>query len=330
MATGNQDAHAVTALLFHRDKVEEVEDWSRPVKRLGRSSILWVDLQRPAEEDIRRLVEALELDELSAQRLARPGDEPFFGDFGSYIHVTANVPSSGDGSYGLERVGCLVSKRWVVTIHEGDVPVIESFRERAGGSGNTGRLEGLEFLADLLAWVLEGYLDAFEEVEVELERFDSGAMEGRLDDPEAALRELVELRKQTGGLRRALVSHRRMFLSLMQPELADMSSSVTAERFSALRARLEDAVQAARDSRESVVGSFDVLIARTGHRTNEIMKVLTLASVLLLPGALVAGILGMNFKVGLFEHAVLFWVVIGVVLAIAATTIVLARRRRWI
>lgn len=123
--------------------------------------------------------------------------------------------------------------------------------------------------------------------------------------------------------------HRRIFLSLMQPELADMSSSAT-ERFSALRSRLEEAVQAARDGRESVVGSVDVLIARIGHRPNEIMKVLTLASVLLLPGALMAGILGMSFKVGLFEHAVLFWVVIGVILAIAATTIGLARRRRWI
>ena len=42
-------------------------------------------------------------------------------------------------------------------------------------------------------------------------------------------------------------------------------------------------MQEARDAREAIVGSFDVLIARGGHRTNEIMKVLTLASVILLP-----------------------------------------------
>ena len=89
-------------------------------------------------------------------------------------------------------------------------------------------------------------------------------------------------------------------------------------------------MQAARDSRDSVVGSFDVLIARTGHRTNEIMKVLTLASVLLLPGALVAGVLGMNFKVGLFEHAELFWVVLAFIVAVALATLAIARVRRWI
>jgi Mg2+ and Co2+ transporter CorA len=121
-----------------------------------------------------------------------------------------------------------------------------------------------------------------------------------------------------------------MFLSLTRPELEGMSSADTAERFANLRARLEDAVQAARDSRDSVVGSFDVLIARTGHRTNEIMKVLTLASVLLLPGALIAGVLGMNFRVGFFEHDWLFWVVLGVIAALALSTLVVARVRRWI
>jgi Mg2+ and Co2+ transporter CorA len=73
-----------------------------------------------------------------------------------------------------------------------------------------------------------------------------------------------------------------------------------------------------------------VLIARTGHRTNEIMKVLTLASVLLLPGALLAGVLGMNFRVGLFEHAELFWVVVALIAVIAVATLGVARARRWI
>ena len=69
-------------------------------------------------------------------------------------------------------------------------------------------------------------------------------------------------------------------------------------RFASLLSRFESTLQEARDAREPIVGYFDVLIARGGHRTNEIMKVLTLASVILLPGALIAGVMGMNFKVG--------------------------------
>ena len=325
------DGEATSALLFDRDEVEEVEDWLQAMGRLGRSSILWIDLERRDEEDVRQLAEGLGLEESTAKVLSGPTGDPFFGDFGEYVHVTAYAPSAGSGMpHDLERVDCLVSKRWVATVHEREVPIVESFRERAGGSGETGRLDGLEFLANLLDWVLEGYLDAFEEIEVALERLDARTMEGGFDDPDEALADLVALRQEVGRLRRALVSHRRAFLSLTRPELAGMSNERTAERFSDLRSRLEEVVQAARDSRDSVVGSFDVLIARTGHRTNEIMKVLTLASVLLLPGALVAGVLGMNFKVGLFDHAELFWVVLAFIVTVALATLAIARVRRWV
>ena len=73
-----------------------------------------------------------------------------------------------------------------------------------------------------------------------------------------------------------------------------------------------------------------MLVARTGQRTNEIMKVLTLGTVLLLPGALIAGIMGMNFKLGMFEENAYFWVVLGLIAMLAAVTLVVARKRRWI
>ncbi len=73
-----------------------------------------------------------------------------------------------------------------------------------------------------------------------------------------------------------------------------------------------------------------MLVARTGHRTNEIMKVLTLGTVLLLPGALIAGIMGMNFKLGVFEENAYFWVVIALIAGLAVLTLVAAKKRRWI
>jgi magnesium transporter len=323
---------STTALLFEADEATEVQDWASELAGLGRKSILWVDVQRPDEDLVRELVDTFELADRSAEALGRSDEEPFFADFGSYLHVTARAPCRGEKphpSHELETVSCLVAKRWVITVHDGRVPMLENFRERASGSGDTGRLDGLEFLAGLLAWVLEGYLDAFEEVELALEELDSQAMEGVLE-PDEALPKLVALRKEVGLLRRALVSHRELLLSLMRPELAGMSSEATADRFADLRATLEDAAQAARDSRDSIMASFDVLIARTGYRTNEIMKVLTLASVLLLPGALIAGVLGMNFEVGLFDHSGLFWVVIVTILGIAGATMAAARLRGWI
>jgi Mg2+ and Co2+ transporter CorA len=60
------------------------------------------------------------------------------------------------------------------------------------------------------------------------------------------------------------------------------------------------------------------------------MKILTLTSVILLPGALIAGVMGMNFKVGLFDDAGLFYVVVAGILVIAPITLGLAKLRKWI
>jgi magnesium transporter len=318
-----------SALLFEGDGARPVADWTERIPRLRRNSIFWVDLVAPAREDIERLAEQLELSPETVEHVASAEDGPGLGDHGRYLEVTALAPR-GEGTRELTRVVCLVGERWVVTAHDGALDALDTFRERTQGSADVGRLEGLEFLATLLEWVLASYLTAFEEIELELERIDTLAMRNELDSPEDVLERLVVLRREIGQLRRALVSHRETILALTRPELESIASSRSAERFSALRERLEEGVQAARDSRDSAVGSFDVLIATTGQRTNEIVKVLTLASVLLLPGALVAAILGMNFQLGVFESTAYFWVVLAGIATIAGLTLAAARVRHWI
>jgi magnesium transporter len=196
------------------------------------------------------------------------------------------------------------------------------------GSGDTGTLDGPAFLATLLEWVLGAYSEAFERLEQRLEEFDIHAMRGRGADED--IEKLVEMRQEVGVLRRALAAHRSALTALTHPELEALGNHASGERFQSLLQRFESTVQEARDAREAIVGSFDVLIARTGHRTNHIMKVLTLTSVILLPGALIAGVMGMNFKLGLFEHNWVFFLVLALILALAPLTVGVAKLRKWI
>ncbi len=208
--------------------------------------------------------------------------------------------------------------------------MLEEFAQLAGGSGDVGALDGPTFLATLLEWVLYEYLRAFETIEKQLETFDVRAMKSTEMSAEDGIAHLVELRSDIGSLRRSLMTHRHPLASLSHADLGALSSEESAERFTSLLAQFETTINAARDARESVVGSFDVLLARTGQRTNEIVKVLTLTSVVLLPGTAIAGIMGMNFKVGLFTHPDLFWVVVGFVGLIAVTTLMVAKLRHWL
>jgi magnesium transporter len=316
-----------SAILFDRDEVERLDGLMERPRRLRGSQLLWVDVDRGDDDGARDVAAAFDLDEATRERLASSGGRPVFEDYGRYIHVTTYSPCDEDKEE-LIALECVVGENWVVTAHDRPIEVLEEFAERVSGSGDTGVLDGPAFLATLLEWVLGAYSAAFEELEERLEKFDVEAMRGNGADRD--IEQLVKMRREVGVLRRALAAHRSALVALTHPELEALGDNASGERFQSLLRRFESTVQEARDARESIVGSFELLIARTGHHTNQVMKLLTLTSVIFLPGALLAGVMGMNFKVGLFSASEMFYVVVAVIIAIAPLTIGVAKLRDWI
>ncbi len=319
--------HGPALVLFDGDQAEELHDLDDAPSRLDRSQLLWVDTDELTTELAERLASALRVDERRAHEMLDEGVQGFH-DASDFVRVALRAPTD-NGSSDVARITCVVGDHWALTAHDKPVEVLDELAELAVGSGPTGQLSGPTFLAMLFEWVMNGYSRSFEQIEEELEMIDERAMRG-LGSAESHIEPLVALMRRTGRLRRDLASHRTALLALTQPELEALGDEQEAQRFRRLLDQFENAMQTARDARASVVSSFDVLIARTGHTTNEIMKVLTLASVILLPGTLLAGVLGMNFKVGLFTHHELFWVVIALMVAVALVTLTVAKLRRWI
>jgi magnesium transporter len=318
-----------SAILFDRHEVEHLDSLSERPSRLRGSKLLWVDIDRRTGASADEVASEFDLEEPTRKQLASSEGRAIFQDYGRYIHVTTYSPCDEDGKEDeLIALECVVGKNWVVTAHDRPVKVLEEFAERVSGSGDTGALDGPAFLATLLEWVLGAYSGAFERLEQRLEEFDIEAMRGR--GAEEDIERLVKMRQEVGVLRRALAAHRSALTALTHPELEALANNASGERFQSLLQRFESTVQEARDAREAIVGSFDVLIARTGHRTNHIMKVLTLTSVILLPGALIAGVMGMNFKIGLFEQNWVFYVVLALILGLVPLTVAVAKAREWI
>jgi magnesium transporter len=321
------DERESEAILFDANTVEHLAGLADRPRNLRGSQLLWVDLHRGSAIDADEVAEAFELDQRTHKFLTDPQKEPVFYDYGRYIHITTYAPRE-DEEGELHSVECVVGENWVITAHDRPIQVLEDFAARVSGSGDTGSLDGPAFLAALLEWVLGSYTAAFERVEQRLEEFDVHAMRGEGADED--IETLIEMRREVGKLRRALAAHRSALVALTHPELEALGSDASGERFQSLFARYEATLQEARDAREAIVGSFDVLIARGSHKTNRIMTVLTLTSVILLPGALIAGVMGMNFKVGFFQDTALFWVVVASIIAIAPIAVGGAKLRRWI
>ena len=320
----------LTLFVFDKRESRREEDLPQALKGLDDGALLWIALRDPTEEEVAVVQQALELSDKQTQRLLEQPGRASLADAGEHMHVTLYVSSSEEGKPVLRPVECVLGRNWVVTAHEAEIEVLEEFRERAEGGGQVGALDSPSFVAAVVEWVVTSYFRAFEEIEGELEELDAKVMSGVPKSVSEDLARLVELRRSIGTLRRALFPHREVIVALAHPELDLLSTETSAERFGAIERRVAQAMDAAREAKESTRGSFDLLVARLGQRTNDIMKVLTLATVILLPSTVLAGIMGMNFQLGVFDLVWMFWAVIAAMLGIAVLVLSVARTQRWI
>jgi magnesium transporter len=320
----------LTVFRFDERTSDRVEDWRAALERLTDDELLWFVLRDPTDKEVAALQEALELGDENAHRLLEQPSRASLADAGERLHVTLYAAAIDGADPVLVPVECVLGPSWVVTAHSEVVEVLEDFRERAEGGGQIGALDAPSFVAAIFEWVVASYFRAFEAVERELEDLDTKIMSGTPKDVPGELARLVEIRRSIGALRRVLSPHREVVVALAHPEFDPLSTEGSAKRFAAIESRLTEALDTAREMKESTFGSFDLLGARIGQRTNDIMKLLTLATVILLPSTVLAGIMGMNFKVGLFNTAWLFWAVLAAMLGIAVLVLSVARNRSWI
>lgn len=324
----------MTAYLFDRRRGESVDDWAESLHRVNKNQVLWLDLMEASQEEATKVLDALDLGDAGQLRLGDPEKKPGIEQHEGHLRVTVVAVSDSERDADRERivVDCFLGSNWVMTAHTADIAALDDFRKIAEGAGEIGLLDAPSFLATVLESVVTSYLHAFDEIEETLDEFDVKALANPSTDPDEEIQRLGAARSRVGRLRRTLAPHREVFSALSHSEFDPLSTQESAERFVALTARVDAALASARDARDGIASSFDVLIVRTEHRTNEIMKVLTLASILLLPGALLAGVAGMNVNISTqtFAHSPLFWVVVAAIVLIALATLAVARLRRWI
>ena len=92
------------------------------------------------------------------------------------------------------------------------------------------------------------------------------------------------------------------------------------ERIWDLLDNFKEVVEALEDTNESVIS----------HRQNDVLRILTVVSVVLLPLTLITGIFGMNVHFPGFECATAFWVIAGFMLGLAVSLIAFFRYKRWL
>ena len=78
------------------------------------------------------------------------------------------------------------------------------------------------------------------------------------------------------------------------------------------------------------LGTYDIHMGRVSQHANDVMKALTLLSAVLLPAVVLAGVMGMNFKLAFFDESTNFFLVIGAMAGFAVALLAIARWRHWL
>lgn len=292
--------------------------------------LLWIDVTGDLTSDeVESLIEGVSLDARTRRALQAPREGPFIAIHGKSFHVRVAAEPDGQQPDRTPWLDIVAGHNVVISRHALPLRLLQEFDERIEADATLGQLGSATLVASLLEAAITSYHGAVDAIEDDVDAIDTESLR---DDRRDLLPDLVALRRRISHLRRLLSDHRSVFASLAAPDIEAFSGDQDgAAALHAVTARFEGAIGAVEDSREILLGSFDVYMTRTAQRTNDVMKVLALATVLLLPGSLVAGLLGMNVVVPLSnDDPMSFWIVVAGVAAFAVAIVVVARARHWL
>jgi magnesium transporter len=319
------------ARLFDADRTDRsVELTATTAAEVRDRQLLWIDIRDDAEsEAVGALLRLLPIDGEAAQRFWSSTLQPRLRLSGTYFQLRVLAINTIKGRDHPTALDMIAGTNFVVTIHPEPIQSLAEFRERLEGDTAVGVLDSGAFAAVLLDGFVTSYLELSDELAATVDRLDEQALRpaGGTD----LLGQMVALRHRIAAARRTLAAHREVVAALARADFEAIAGTSATTYFQNLAGRFDHAIDAIDGGRESLVGTFDIHMTRTSQRTNGIMRTLTIVSVILLPAGVISSFMGMNSKPPFsLDDPRIFWIVVVVIAAIAVSTLVMVRVRRWI
>ncbi len=266
------------------------------------SQATWLDLCEATEQE-RAQVEAatglrvptqLEVSEIESS------SRVFTENGASYLSTP--VPSSGDAHTPLSAVGFVLTQRVLITVRFADHAVLDSAfsacEMSAGQNACEAFLRILEALVDRAADALEhagSDLDSVSHAAFHSEKSRGRQLRQKSESLREALRKLGQIGDRISQIRETLLGIGRIAAFVMETNSALVAPGEQA-RLKAIRAD----ISSLNDYQGHLSGKVQFLLDATlgfiNIEQNDIVKTLTIVSVVGVPPVLVAGIYGMNFR----------------------------------
>ncbi len=328
----------ITLIQYDQESILEADfdSLEELLAKFDPKKVNWIDIDGLNDITLmRKLGERFNIHPLALEDVLNTTQRPKVERFTDHFFIVSEMIYFGDADeLSIEQLSMFLGDSFLITLQEEcGHDVFETVRARLRSGRGFARKMKSDYLAyalldatvDHIFPVLEVVGDSIEDVEEEL-----------LDKPtRASLRKLYESKRVLLQLRRAAWPQREIFNTLMRDEtgLIGRETQIFLRDCYDHTTQIIDMIESYRDL---TAGLMDLYLSSLGFRTNEIMRVLTIVSVIFIPLTFLAGVYGMNFDTEMkwnmpelhwpFGYAY-FWFIC---IAIVGGMLVFFKRKKWL
>lgn len=327
-----------SALSTDRDALRATED------------VVWIDLQQPtAEEELLVFEQFFPIHTLTLEDIVRMRREPDAAphlpkveEFPDYLFIIVNpltgefqqhIGKPANHNNGMHRpftqLSAVLTGNMLITHHYepmGCTDQLRGFLKRHGAQAN----RGPDFLCHLiLDHTVDEYVPVLDYIDDSLEQLETHV----LQKPRQTLfHRMLRLKREIILLRKTLIYEREVLVRLARGEFAlvDEREMVYYRNVYDHLVRFTELIESSREMAADILQTY---LAATSNRLNQIMKVLTMISTIVLPMTLISGIYGMNFENSEWPDFHTTWgfqFAIGLMLLSGGTSLVLFYWKKWL
>lgn len=240
------------------------------------------------------------------------------------LFVTLKVLKTEKSKFDSEQMIFIISPEFIWSIQEERGDYFEWIRERLEHNRGLVRKKKAHYLLFL---IMESIIDNYQSTYQK----SSGLIGSKIDSsriqPTPDFTALVENRKQElFNFKKASSSLRDTIIKLEKAELIEKKTKY----FTELKEQSNNLNNDIDFELQVLESKLNLIFSIQGHRLNEVMKTLTVFSVIFIPLTFLAGIYGMNFKnIPELEFKYGYYILIGIMLFITMIIIWYISKKKW-
>jgi len=296
------------------------------------SGLRWIHIESPRAPHRDWLEEHFEFHPLDYEDVYSRNQRPKLDQYDDYVFIVLHFPvfDKPTGRVLTAEVDLFLGPDYLITLPNTAFPPLNAMFERYREKEDLREATFSKGSGYLLYKIVDNGVDAsfpmLRKMGLKLERLEDDIFEGRsreiVRELSTAKQEIINFRKIVRPQRAVLRDLERTKQRYLAEEL-----EIYFDDISDAAERIWDTLENYKEVAEALEGSNESVLS---HRLNDSLRILTAASVIILPLTLIASVYGMNVSLPGEGGPYAFWLLVGIMLAVLVTLVLVFRRRGWL